>query len=70
MQEETQTTTTAPPRWASYAEVERLYGVSRTTAWRLLKAGEIRAARVGRSVYLDCRSVEEYLEAQVRDFTK
>lgn len=60
--------TTVPPRWASYAEVERLYGMSRWTAWRLLKEGEIRAARLGRSVRLDCASIERYLEQRVEDF--
>ena len=56
------------PIWASYGEVEKRYGISRTTAWRLLRRGHIRAARVGRSVRLDCRSIEQYLERQAADF--
>jgi hypothetical protein len=43
-------TTTLTPRWASPADAERLYGISRTQLWRLKKAKEITAARVGRTV--------------------
>jgi len=56
------------PRWVSYADAERLYGLSRWTLWRLLKDDRIRAARVGRAVRLDCRSIEHYLEQQVDEF--
>lgn len=66
--EQEQAVTAAPPRWASYAEIERIYGISRTTAWRLLKSGEIRAARIGRSVRVDCGSVEDYLERKAGGF--
>lgn len=56
------------PVWASYADAEDMYGLSRTTLWRLLKSGEIRGARVGRSVRIECQSVESYLERQAADF--
>lgn len=62
------TATSAAPRWASYAEIEKIYGLSRWTTWRLLKNYDIRAARVGRNVRIDCLSVEKYLEQQVEDF--
>ncbi len=55
--------TVAPPRWAGYAEAQRLYGLSRWTLWQLEKEGHIRAARVGRRVLFDCRSIESYLES-------
>ncbi len=57
--------TAAPPRWASYAEAQRLYGLSRWTLWTLLKGGHIRAARVGRRVLIDCASVDDYLASRV-----
>jgi excisionase family DNA binding protein len=60
--------TTAPPRWASYAAAERLYGLSRWTLWRLLKDGRIRGARIGRAVRLDCESIQSYLERLAEDF--
>ena len=54
-------------RWASYAEAGRLFGLSRTTLWRLAKE-KIRAAHVGRAVRVECASVEAYLEQLADDF--
>jgi excisionase family DNA binding protein len=48
--------------WITYKEAEELSGLSRTTLWKLLGAGEIKAARVGRAVRINRRSLEEYLE--------
>jgi excisionase family DNA binding protein len=48
--------------WLSYPEVETITGFSRTTIWRLTKSGEIRTARYGRSVRVDRRSLEAWLE--------
>ena len=56
------------PRWASYTDAERLYGLSRWTLWRLLKDDRIRAARIGRAVRLDCASIEAYLERRAENF--
>jgi len=56
------------PRWARHADLERMYGLSRTTYWRLAKEGKIRAARVGRAVLVDCTSVEAYLDKLANDF--
>lgn len=64
----TETAQRTGPQWASYSDVERIYGISRTVAWRLLRDGKIRAARVGRSVRLDCQSIEDYLEQQAKHF--
>ena len=55
-------------RWVSYAEAERLFGLSRTTFWRLAKEKKIRAARIGRAVRVECASVEAYLEQLADDF--
>ena len=48
--------------WITYKQAEELSGLSRTTLWKLLSAGEIKAARVGRAVRLNRRSLDEYLE--------
>lgn len=36
--------------WVSYLEAERYSGLSHTTLWRYVGSGELKAARVGRSV--------------------
>jgi excisionase family DNA binding protein len=43
----------------------RLVGSSRTTLYRLAKTGEIKVARIGRSVRLNRASLEEYMERRV-----
>jgi excisionase family DNA binding protein len=48
--------------WVTYRQAEELTGLSRTTLWKLLSAGEIKAARVGRAVRINRRSVDDYLE--------
>ena len=48
--------------WVTYKEAEELSGLSRTTLWKLLSAGEIKAARVGRAVRINRRSIDDYLE--------
>jgi excisionase family DNA binding protein len=39
-------------------------GLSRTTLYRLVKTGEIKGARIGRSVRINRASLEEYMERQ------
>jgi excisionase family DNA binding protein len=48
--------------WVTYKQAEDLSGLSRTTLWKLLSAGEIKAARVGRAVRINRRSLDEYLD--------
>ena len=48
--------------WVTYKQAEELSGLSRTTLWKLLSAGEIKAARVGRAVRINRHSLDEYLE--------
>jgi excisionase family DNA binding protein len=48
--------------WVTYKQAEELSGLSRTTLWKLLSAGEIKAARVGRAVHINRRSIGDYLE--------
>ncbi len=48
--------------WVTYKQAEELSGLSRTTLWRLVSKGEIKAARVGRAVRISRQSLEQYLE--------
>ena len=48
--------------WVTYKQAEELSGLSRTTLWKLLGAGEIKAARIGRAVRINRRSIDDYLE--------
>jgi excisionase family DNA binding protein len=48
--------------WVTYKQAEELSGLSRTTLWKLLSTGEIKAARVGRAVRINRRSLDEYLD--------
>jgi excisionase family DNA binding protein len=48
--------------WVTYRQAEEVSGLSRTTLWKLLGAGEIKAARVGRAVRINRRSLDGYLE--------
>ncbi len=50
----------APP-WLTYAQVERLYGLSRTTAWRAIRDGRLQAARVGRAVRISRDSLDAFM---------
>jgi len=49
------------PLWLTYRQAQRLSGLGRTTLWTLVNSGEIRAARVGRAVRIDRRSLEEFM---------
>ncbi len=53
--------------WITYKQAEELSGLSRTTLWKLLSAGEIKAARIGRAVRINRRSLEGYLEQASED---
>jgi len=56
------------PLWVTYDEARRLFGLSRTTLWRLLRQDRIRGARVGRSVRLEAQSIQDYLQKQAEAF--
>ena len=47
--------------WLSYREAEQLVGLSRTTLWKLISAGEIEHRRVGRAVRINRASLEAYM---------
>jgi excisionase family DNA binding protein len=48
--------------WVSYSEAERYSGLSHTTLWRYVTGGELKAARVGRSVRIHLPSLREFME--------
>ncbi len=48
--------------WISYPEAERYSGLSHTTLWRYVSTGQLKAARVGRSVRIHLPSLKEFME--------
>jgi excisionase family DNA binding protein len=49
--------------WLSYPEAARYSGRSHTTLWRYVTSGELKAARVGRSVRIHLPTLREFMEA-------
>ncbi len=49
------------PVYLDYVQVERLYGLSRTTTWRAIRDGQLEAARVGRSVRISRESLDRFM---------
>jgi excisionase family DNA binding protein len=48
--------------WVSYPSAEKFSGLSHTTLWRLVGSGEIKAARIGRSVRIYLPSLRQFME--------
>jgi excisionase family DNA binding protein len=48
--------------WVDYPTAERYSGLSHVTLWRRVKAGELKAARVGRSVRIHLPTLREFME--------
>ena len=48
--------------WVSYPEAERYSGLSHTTLWRCVRSGQLKAARVGRSVRIHLPSLRAFME--------
>lgn len=47
--------------WLTYREAEQMVGLSRTTLWKLISAGEIECRKVGRAVRINRESLEAYM---------
>ncbi len=47
--------------WLTYAEAGEIVGLSRVTLWKLVSAGEIEAAKVGRAVRINRVSLSAYM---------
>ena len=52
--------------WISYPEAERYSGLSHTTLWRYVGNGQLKAARVGRSVRIHLPSLRHFMEKKAR----
>jgi excisionase family DNA binding protein len=50
------------PEWVNYTTAERYSGLSHTTLWRHVSSGELKAARVGRSVRIHLPSLRMFME--------
>lgn len=53
--------------WLTYAEAQTVSGLGRTTLWRLVSAGDVRAARVGRAVRISRQSLGEFMRHAAED---
>ena len=53
--------------WISYSEGEQYCSLSHSTLWRYVSSGEIRAARVGRSVRIHLPSLREFMEERATE---
>ncbi len=51
--------------WLTYPEAQMVSGLGHTTLWKLVRSGEIQAAKVGKAVRISRRSLNEYMEGQV-----
>lgn len=51
--------------WLSYEEARQLVGLSRSTLYKLVKTGDIKGARIGRTVKINHASLKEYMEQQI-----
>ncbi len=47
--------------WMTYRQAEEFSGLSRTKLWRLVSAGEVGAAKVGRAVRINRESLDAYM---------
>jgi excisionase family DNA binding protein len=48
--------------WVDYPTAERYSGLSHTTLWRYVSSGQLKAARVGRSVRIHLPTLREFME--------
>jgi len=48
--------------WISYPEAERYSGLSHTTLWRCVAKGDLKAAKIGRSVRIHLPSLREFMK--------
>jgi excisionase family DNA binding protein len=53
--------------WLTYREAEQLVGLSRTTLWKLVSAGEIEYRKIGRAIRLNRESLELYMHGDADD---
>lgn len=51
--------------WLTYAEAGEIVGLSRVTLWKLVSAGEVEVARIGRAVRINRESLSAYMRRSV-----
>ena len=51
-------------QWLTYYEAQELAGLGRTKLWQLIAAGDLPAAKVGRSVRISREGLQEYMRSQ------
>ncbi len=56
-----------PQEWISYPEAERYSGLSHTTLWRYVSTGQLKAARIGRSVRIHLPALKAFMEEKAAD---
>ena len=47
--------------WLTYKEAEQLVGLSRTTLWKLVSAGDVEHRKIGRAVRINRESLETFM---------
>lgn len=52
------------PEWLRYEAAGEYAGFGRTALTRLVRDGEVRAARLGKAVRISRKSLDEYMERQ------
>ncbi len=61
----TEQVTEAPARvWMDYTEAADYCGLERTTLWRAIKRGELRAGGVGRAVRFHVDDLDEFMRGE------
>jgi excisionase family DNA binding protein len=50
------------PEWVDYPSAERFSGLSHTTLWRCVSSGDLKAARIGRSVRIHLPTLRRFME--------
>jgi excisionase family DNA binding protein len=50
--------------WLTYPEAQMVSGLGRTTLWKLVKDAHVGAAKVGKAVRINRRSLDRYMEDQ------
>jgi excisionase family DNA binding protein len=50
------------PEWVDYSTAERFSSLSHTTLWRYVRSGQLKSARVGRSVRIHFPTLRAFME--------
>jgi excisionase family DNA binding protein len=50
------------PEWVDYPTAQHLTSLSHTTLWRYVTSGDIKAARIGRSVRINLPSLQQFMQ--------